>query len=111
VKRWFARPHATILAIWILVGVIPLPVREVMPPDESRFTHQAQNMRENGEWIVPKIGDVPNSDKPPVIFWLANLFSLGADRVTATGARVQSALGALLTAFLTLRLGRRLFDR
>ncbi len=104
------RPAALLLLLWVCLSVVQLPVREVMPPDESRFVHQAQVMRERGEWIVPYIGDVPNADKPPVIFWAANLFSLDRDRVTEGRSRILASLGALAALLLTLRLGRRLWD-
>jgi 4-amino-4-deoxy-L-arabinose transferase-like glycosyltransferase len=98
-----------LIAAWILLVVVPLPVREVMPPDEPRFAHQAQSMKTSGDWIVPRIGDSNNVDKPPVLFWSVCLASLPLDRVTATTARIPSALGALAVLLLTARLGRRLF--
>jgi 4-amino-4-deoxy-L-arabinose transferase-like glycosyltransferase len=86
-----------------------LPVREVMPPDEPRFTHQAQEMKEDREWAVPKIGDVTSPDKPPGLFWAIDLASLTLPRVTEFTARIPSALAALIVLLLTVRLGRRLF--
>ncbi len=98
-----------VLVLWIAVVVIPLPVREVMPPDESRFTHQAENMKESGDLGVPRIGDIPNSEKPPLLFWAINLFSLPLARVNEVTARLPSALAALGVLLLTLHLGRRLW--
>jgi hypothetical protein len=43
-------------------------VREVTLPDEPRFTHQAQEMKEDGTGSSPKIGGLPNADKPPGLF-------------------------------------------
>lgn len=100
---------SVVLALWLCVVVAPLPVREVMPPDESRFAHQAEVMRTTGDWIVPRIGDVPNADKPPVLFWSVNLAAFVTGGVDETAARIPSALAALATLFLTVRLGRRLW--
>ncbi|MFN7966842.1 MAG: phospholipid carrier-dependent glycosyltransferase [Acidobacteriota bacterium] len=100
---------AALVLLWLAVIVLPLPVREVMPPDESRFAHQAEVMHTSGDWIVPRIGDVPNADKPPGLFWSVNLVSLVTGHVTETTARVPSALAALMVMFLTVRLGRRLW--
>jgi 4-amino-4-deoxy-L-arabinose transferase-like glycosyltransferase len=82
-----------------------------MPPDEPRFTHQAQEMKEDGDWIVPKIGGIPSPDKPPVLFWAINLVSLPLPRVTELTARIPSALASLVVLLLTVRLGQRLFGR
>jgi len=80
-----------------------------MPPDEPRFTDQAQEMKEDRDWIVPRIGGIPSPDKPPVLFWSINLASLALPRVTEFTARIPSALASLLVLLLTIRLGRRLF--
>jgi 4-amino-4-deoxy-L-arabinose transferase-like glycosyltransferase len=107
-----ASPRAGLLlaAAWVVLVAILLPVREVTPPDEPRFTHQAQEMKESGDWIVPKIGGLPNADKPPMLFWGANLASLALPRITELTARVPSALGSLVVLLLLLRLGRRLWN-
>jgi 4-amino-4-deoxy-L-arabinose transferase-like glycosyltransferase len=106
-QRLFSRPG--LIVAWVLLVLLPLPIREVMPPDESRFAHQAQSMKESGEWIVPYIGDNKNVDKPPVLFWSVVIASLPFDRVTDTTSRVPSAIAALVVLLLTARLGRRLW--
>jgi 4-amino-4-deoxy-L-arabinose transferase-like glycosyltransferase len=105
--RLFSRTG--LVAAWVLLVLVPLPIREVMPPDEPRFAHQAQSMKESGEWVVPYIGDNMNVDKPPVLFWSVVVASLPFGRVTDTTSRVPSALGALVVLLLTARLGRRLW--
>jgi 4-amino-4-deoxy-L-arabinose transferase-like glycosyltransferase len=105
--RLFSRTG--LIAAWVVLVVVQLPIREVIPPDEPRFAHQAQLMRQSGEWIVPQIGDAPNVDKPPVLFWSVAIASLPFDRVTETASRVPSAIGALVVLLLTARLGRRLW--
>ena len=106
-KRLLSRTG--LIAAWVLLVVVPLPIREVMSPDESRFAHQAQSMKTSGEWIVPYIGDDKNVDKPPVLFWSVVIASLPFDRVNETTSRVPSAIGALVVLLLTARLGRRLW--
>ena len=106
-KQLFSRTG--LIAAWALLVVVPLPIREVMSPDESRFAHQAQSMKTSGEWIVPYIGDDKNVDKPPVLFWSVVIASLPFDRVNEATSRVPSALGALVVLLLTARLGRRLW--
>ena len=98
-----------LIVAWALLVVVPLPIREVMSPDESRFAHQAQSMKTSGEWIVPYIGDDKDVDKPPVLFWSVVIASLPFDRVNEATSRVPSAIGALVVLLLTARLGRRLW--
>jgi 4-amino-4-deoxy-L-arabinose transferase-like glycosyltransferase len=106
-ERMFSRTG--MFVAWALLVVALLPVREVMPPDEPRFAHQAQSMKSSGDWIVPHIGDAKNVDKPPVLFWSVALASLPLDRVTATTSRVPSALASLIVLLLVARMGRRLW--
>lgn len=100
-----------LIVAWLLLVVVQLPIREVMSPDESRFAHQAQSMKSSGEWIVPHIGDNPNVDKPPVLFWSVVIASCPLARVTEATSRVPSAIAALVVLLLTARLGRRLWGR
>jgi 4-amino-4-deoxy-L-arabinose transferase-like glycosyltransferase len=106
-ERLFSRNG--LIAAWVLLVLVQLPIRDVMPPDESRFAQQAQSMKMSGEWIVPHIGDVENVEKPPVLFWAVVIASLPFDRVTETTSRVPSAIGALIVLLLAVRLGRRLW--
>ncbi len=105
--RLFSR-HG-LIAAWTLLVLVQLPIREVTPPDEPRFAHQAQSMKASGDWIVPAIGDDANVDKPPLLFWSVVVASLPFDRVTETTSRLPSAFGALVVLLLTARLGRRLW--
>src|SRR6185436_18094992 len=106
-QRLFSRTG--LIVAWILLVLIQLPIREVMPPDEPRFAHQAQSMRTTGEWVVPYIGDEKVVDKPPVLFWGVVLASLPFDRVTEATSRVPSAIASLIVLLLTARLGRRFY--
>jgi 4-amino-4-deoxy-L-arabinose transferase-like glycosyltransferase len=98
-----------LIAAWALLVLVQLPIREVMPPDESRFAEQAQSMKASGDFIVPYVGDDKNVDKPPLLFWSIVIASLPFDRVTETTSRIPSAIAALVVLLLTARLGRRLW--
>ena len=104
-----AQGRLLLLILWVALVAALLPVREVMPPDEPRFTDQAQEMKEDRDWIVPKIGGIPSPDKPPGLFWAVDLASLPLPRVSEFTARIPSALASLVVLLLTVRLGRRLF--
>jgi len=104
------KPIWIVLAAWFVLVACLLPVREVMRPDEARFTQQAQEMRESRQWFMPTIGEVPNSEKPPVLFWLINLAAVSQPHISETAARIPSALSALLVLLLVMRLGTRLWN-
>ena len=94
---------------WLALVAAPLPIREFMPPDEPRFAHQAQQMRDTGDWIVPRVAGTPLLNKPPLLFWGMNAAALPFGRITEVAARVPSALAALVVLLLGARLGMRLW--
>lgn len=96
---------AAILLFWDLGG------HDLWAPDEPYFAEGAREMVADGEWLVPHVNGVVTTDKPPLFFWLIALFSLPGGAVTSFTARLPSALAALGSLALTLRLGERLFDR
>jgi 4-amino-4-deoxy-L-arabinose transferase-like glycosyltransferase len=102
-------PIWIVLAAWFVLVACLLPVREVMRPDEARFTQQAQEMHDSRQWFMPTIGGVPNSEKPPALFWLINLAAVWQSHISETTARIPSALSSLLILFLVMRLGTRLW--
>lgn len=95
-------PLAAALFIWNLWGY------DLGAPDEPYFAEGAREMVADGRWAVPHVNGVVTTDKPPLFFWLIALGSLPLGTVTSLTARLPSALAALGTLILTLRLGRRL---
>lgn len=61
----------------------------------------------DGKWLVPHVNGVITTDKPPLFFWAIALASLPVDKVTPRTARLPSALAALGTLLLVMRMGRR----
>lgn len=59
---------------------------------------------------MPHVNGEVTTDKPPLFFWLIALFSLPFGEVLSLTARLPSALAALGTLLLTVRLGRRMGD-
>jgi len=93
---------AAILFLWNLWATDP------WAPDEPYFAEGAREMVADGQWAVPHVNGVVTTDKPPLFFWLIALFSLPFGGVSSLTARLPSALAALGTVALTMRLGRRL---
>ena len=93
---------AVVLVFWQLGG------HDLWAPDEPYFGEGAREMVADGEWLVPHVNGVVTTDKPPLFFWSIAAFSLPGGDVTPWTARLPSALAALGTLLLVLRLGRRL---
>ena len=49
-------------------------------------------MRDSGNFIVPHLNSEPYPDKPPLLFWLINLFSIPFGKITALSSRLPSRL-------------------
>lgn len=101
-RRW-ALAAAAVLFLWWLGG------HDLWAPDEPYFAEGAREMVVDGHWAVPHVNGVVTTDKPPLFFWLIALFSLPFGEVNSWTARLPSALAALGTVALTMRLGRRFF--
>jgi 4-amino-4-deoxy-L-arabinose transferase-like glycosyltransferase len=100
--------RTAVLALATLLFVWNLWAYDLWAPDEPYFAEGAREMVVDGEWLVPHVNGTVTTDKPPLFFWLIALFSLPAGEVSSLSARLPSALAALGTVALTLRLGRRL---
>lgn len=122
---WLARsPGAAMLVL--LCALAYLPGLWSIPPvdrDESRFAQASTQMLRSDSlegWVVPRVGDRPRLNKPPLIYWLqaSSAAILGApdersERGTAgviTGGvwrfRVPSFMAAIASVLLTWRLAR-----
>ncbi len=96
---------AAVLFFWFLWG------HDLWAPDEPFFAEGAREMLAGGHWLVTFINGVVNSHKPPLFFWLIAAFSAPFGQILEVTARLPSALAALGTLALTMRLGRRFWDR
>ena len=81
---------------------------DLRAPDEPYFGEGAREMIADGEWLVPHVNGKVTTDKPPLFFWLIAIFSLPPGTVTSFTARLPSALAALGSVILIMRLGRRM---
>ncbi len=98
--RWVVL-FAALLFLWRLGS------HDLWAPDEPYFAEGAREMVVDGQWAVPHVNGVVTTDKPPLFFWLIALFSLPLGEVNSWTARLPSALAALGTVWLTMRLGAR----
>lgn len=109
-KAW---PSAPALPVGLLL-IVSIPFLFVhlgfplLDPDEGLYALIAYEMLRSGDWVVPYINGVPYVEKPPLYFWLTAL-AMAVAGPADWAVRIWSALAALGAAFLTWRLGRRLY--
>jgi len=79
--------------------------------DEARFAVLARDILDHGTWLLPRLGDTPYLNKPPLMAWLIALVSWplgGVTQGTAVWPSLAAAVGLVLT---TWWVGRRLWDQ
>lgn len=96
-------------ALWAAVPGID--VRSIENHEHPRFARIAQNVVEDGEWVLLRYGQASYTNKPPLLVWQIAGLSLPFGHVNTWTARLPSALMALLGGLATYGVGRRLADR
>jgi 4-amino-4-deoxy-L-arabinose transferase-like glycosyltransferase len=103
-ERW------QLLAIWFFLGLVPLFMRPLWEPDESRYAEIPREMLALGDWLTPRLNYVLYFEKPPLQYWLSaaamKLFGL-----YPFAARLPLALATLISLWCAWRLARRLGAR
>ncbi|HEY2993839.1 MAG TPA: glycosyltransferase family 39 protein [Methylomirabilota bacterium] len=86
-------------------------VRVLASNDEARFAVLARDVLRHGTWLLPRLGDTPYLNKPPLVAWLIALVSWPAGGVTQSTAIWPSLAAALGIVLVTWWIGRRLWDQ
>lgn len=84
--------------------------RDLWAPDEPRYAQVSKEMRETGNFIVPHLNSAPYPDKPPLLFWLINVFSLPFGKITALSSRLPSAFTGIGCCLAIFYFGKRLYQ-
>jgi len=92
-----------VLAFWWRLGYLGL-----IDPDEPFYVESSREMLAANDWVVPRIFERPQFEKPALIYWL-EMASMRAFGDTEFAARAPAALFATLLGFLTLAFGARAF--
>jgi len=86
--------------------------RDLWEPDEARFALVSKEMREGGHWLVPFRQGEFYSHKPPLMFWLTNVFSLvDGGNVGTVAPRMPSFLGAIMALWAASRIASMWFSK
>ena len=90
------------LLLLLAVFLLPLGVRPLFSPDETRYAEIAREMLESGDWVVPRLNGTCYFEKPILGYW----FFAGSMKLFGRNAfalRLPSALSMVLcAAFLVL---------
>jgi 4-amino-4-deoxy-L-arabinose transferase-like glycosyltransferase len=93
--------------LWLFLGVVPLFLRPLWEPGEARYAEISREMLVTGDWLTPRLNQVPCLDMPPLQYWLSAV-SMKLFGVNAAAARLPLALATLILLGCVWRLSRRL---
>lgn len=95
----------TAAMLFVVLHILPLGVRPLIMPDESRYAEIPREMLESGDWIVPRLNGVRYFEKPVLGYWVTAL-SIMVFGENTFAIRFPSALAVGITALLVFWLGQ-----
>ena len=106
------RTFALFIALWCfsLVGIQSVPIEE----HESFVLVTSRQMKEDGDWLLPRYNNEVRLNKPPLNYWATILVSKLDPRtqdIQIYHGRLVSLVGILLMVLLTARTGEKLYGR
>lgn len=93
---------------YLIVYILPLGVRPLVVPDETRYGQMGLEILDSGDWVVPHLNGLRYFEKPILGHW-AHAISLKVLGKNAFAIRLPSALAAGATAVLLLILVRQVW--
>ena len=95
-----------IVLLFTIVYIVPLGVRPLVIPDETRYAEISREMSVTGDWIVPKIDGMRYFEKPVLGYWL-NTAAISLFGENAFAIRLPSVLAAGTSALLVFFMVRK----
>lgn len=105
-RRYLAWAGGGCFLLYLALYLIPLDMRPLIIPDESRYAEIPREMLDTGEWITPHLNGLRYFEKPVLGYWLT-AGSIGFLGENAFAVRFPSALAVGITALVIYRLLRR----
>jgi 4-amino-4-deoxy-L-arabinose transferase len=103
-KMHAERRYAILLLLFFLaLYILPLGVRDLFVPDETRYAEIPREMIADGDWVVPHLNGVRYFEKPVLGYWVhaGSILLFGENNFAV---RLPSALAVGLSAFLIVML-------
>jgi len=101
------RAAVSVIGLFLFIYILPLGVRPMTVPDESRYSEIPREMLASGEWVVPHLNGVLYFEKPVLGYWI-NALSISLLGENAFAVRLPSALAVGISALLIFLLMRGL---
>jgi 4-amino-4-deoxy-L-arabinose transferase len=100
------KSYVAAIGIFVFLYILPLGIRPIIIPDESRYAEIPREMVASGNWIVPKLDGLRYFEKPVLGYWL-NALSIELFGENAFAVRFPSAMATGLSGFIIFLLVRR----
>jgi 4-amino-4-deoxy-L-arabinose transferase len=94
------------LGLFALIYIVPLGMRPLAIPDETRYAEIPREMIASGDWVVPHLNGIRYFEKPVLGYWL-NAASIALFGENSLAVRLPSAIAAGLSALMLFFLGRK----
>jgi 4-amino-4-deoxy-L-arabinose transferase len=94
------------LGLFALIYIVPLGMRPLAIPDETRYAEIPREMIASGDWVVPHLNAIRYFEKPVLGYWL-NAASIALFGENSLAVRLPSAVAAGLSALMLFFLGRK----
>lgn len=95
-----------IIGLFLLIYILPLGIRPITIPDESRYAEIPREMIASGDWVVPHLNGLRYFEKPVLGYWL-NAISITLLGENNFAIRLPSAIAAAISGLMLLLLVRK----
>lgn len=95
-----------VIGLFALIYMVPLGVRPIAVPDETRYAEIPREMIVSGDWIVPRLNGVRYFEKPVLGYWL-NAISITLFGENGFAIRLPSAISAGISGLMLFLLVRK----
>ena len=97
--------------LWLLLAIVwfgTLATRDLVDPDEGRYSEISREMAVSGDWVTPRLNGLKYFEKPPLQYW-ATAITFRLFGVHEFSARLWVGLSGFLTVLMLWHTARRLW--